>query len=56
MTESPSGFRLDADNCYVMSFVGIGQISSMPFNEEGTFDYVVKAVTGIKEKGTIIGK
>ena len=54
MTDSATGFKLDAHNCYVTSFVSIGSTSSLKFNEEGTFDYEVRAGVGIKEKGKIV--
>lgn len=52
MTDSPVGFKMDAHNCYVTSFVSRGGTSSLMFNEPGTFDYTVKA-GAVAEKGKI---
>jgi hypothetical protein len=46
MTESPTGFTLDGQNCYVTSFVEMGKTSSLVFVEEGTFKYVARLGTG----------
>jgi len=53
MTDSPVGFKMDAQNCYVTSFVSRGETSSLMFNEVGMFDYTVKAGAG-KEQGKIL--
>jgi hypothetical protein len=42
MTDSPIGFKLDAANCYVTTFVSRGETSSLMFSEPGTYDYVIK--------------
>jgi hypothetical protein len=54
MTDSPVGFKMDASNCYVTSFVTLGGTSSLLFKEPGTFDYVVKAGGAVGEKGKVI--
>jgi len=56
MTDAATGFKLDAYNCYVTSFVTLGGTSSLRFNEEGKFYYEVKAGGGIREIGKIIVK
>jgi hypothetical protein len=56
MTDSPVGFKMDARNCYVTSFITLGGTSSLLFNELGTFDYVVKAGGAVGEKGKVIVK
>ena len=42
MTDSPIGFELDAEDCYVTTFVARGETSSLMFNEPGTFTYVIR--------------
>ena len=55
VTEAPSGFKLDAQNCYVTDYVKLGGTSSLKFNQQGTYDYEVKAFgKEATEKGQII--
>ena len=56
MTDAATGFKLDAYNCYVTSFVTLGGTSSLRFNEAGRFYYEVKAGGGMKEIGKIVVK
>ena len=56
MTDASTGFKMDARNCYVTSFVPLGGTSSLRFNEVGTFSYEITAGGGSKEKGEIIVK
>ena len=39
MTDAPSGFTLNAHNCYVTSYVPLGGTSSLKFTDAGTFYY-----------------
>ena len=54
MTDSPMGFKLDAANCYVTTWIPLGGTSSLRFNEEGAFEYSVEAKGGIKARGKIV--
>lgn len=54
VTDAPVGFKLDASNCYVTSYIPLGGTSSLRFNEEGTFEYIVEASGATKAKGEII--
>ena len=56
VTDSPTGFSLDAANCYVTNFLARGETSSLRFVEEGTYHYAIRAKGGPKEKGKIIVK
>jgi hypothetical protein len=56
MTDAATGFKLDAYNCYVTSFVTLGGTSSLRFNEAGRFYYEVKAGGGVREIGKIVVK
>lgn len=56
MTDAATGFKLDAYNCYVTSFVSLGGTSSLRFNEAGSFYYEVKAGGGAREIGKIVVK
>lgn len=56
VTDAPTGFKLDAHNCYVASFVSPGGTSSLRFTEEGTFKYEVIADGMVKEEGQIVVK
>ena len=42
VTANPMGFKLDATNCYVTTFIPYADTSSLQFPESGTFDYVVQ--------------
>jgi hypothetical protein len=54
MTEAPVGFKMDAANCYVTTWVPLGGTSSLKFNEAGTFEYAIEAKGGQKAGGKII--
>lgn len=54
MTDASVGFKLDAENCYVTTWIPFGGTSSLMFREEGTFEYVVEAKGGVKSKGKIM--
>ena len=56
VTEGPTGFKLDAENCYVTDFLPLGATSSLKFNEEGTYDYEVtwENQKGLVAKGKIM--
>lgn len=40
-TKSPCRFSMSPDSCYITSFVGLGETSSLRFVEKGTFSYKV---------------
>lgn len=54
LTESPVGFKMEANNCYVTSWIPLGGTSSLLFKNEGTFDYVVEVEEGTRTQGKII--
>ena len=54
MTDAPVGFKMDAANCYVTTWVPLGGTSSLKFNEEGTFEYAIEAKGGPKAGGKIV--
>jgi hypothetical protein len=55
-TDSPVGFRIDANDCYVTTFVSMGETSSLKFSEVGTFEYTVMdtANPAVKAAGKIV--
>lgn len=56
VTKSPSGWALDAETCYVTSWVPFAGTSSLRFMEKGTYKYVVKAkgMNDIRAEGQIV--
>ena len=42
-TKAPVGFKLDELGCYVTDYIPEGGTSSLLFDQQGTFDYVVEA-------------
>jgi hypothetical protein len=56
VSKSPMGFSLDAQSCYVTSWMPFAGTSSLRFMEKGTYGYVVKTKSwkGIQAKGHII--
>ena len=54
VTANPMGFKLDASNCYVTSFVPYADTSSLQFPESGVFNYIVQTEGGkLRAKGKI---
>ncbi len=52
VSDAPVGFSLDHQECYVTSWIPFGGTSSLRFNEEGTFKYVIEATGGnLGQKG-----
>ena len=43
VTKSPQGFSLNAESCYVTSWIPFAGTSSLRFMEKGTYKYEVKA-------------
>ena len=43
VTAAPSGFKLDALDCFVTTYLPFAGTSSLEFNQEGTYEYVVEA-------------
>ena len=56
VTNAPIGFSLNAQSCYVTSWVPFAGTSSLRFIEKGTYDYTVEAknIGGVKAKGRIV--
>jgi len=53
VTDAESGFKLDAKNCFVTTWIKLGGTTSLRFNEKGTYEYIVETPGGIKGNGTI---
>jgi hypothetical protein len=53
LTDSPHGFEMTPDNCYVTTWIPLGGTSSLRFLEKGIFKYEIEASKGIKERGEI---
>jgi hypothetical protein len=55
VSKSPTGFSLDAETCYVTSWIPFAGTSSLRFMQKGTYEYVVKAKgwEDVKAKGQI---
>jgi len=53
VTDAESGFKLDAQNCFVTTWIKLGGTTSLRFNEKGTYEYIVETPGGIKGNGTI---
>ena len=53
VTDAPTGFKLDAANCYVTSWIPLGGTSSLKFTEKGVYKYVVETSGGVKGRGEI---
>ena len=51
-TSSPTGFKLESQDCYVTSYIPPGSMSSLKFDKEGTYEFGIT----IKDKGTDKGK
>jgi len=43
VTKAPVGFKMDAKSCYVTNYIPFGATSSLLFDEEGVFKYILKA-------------
>jgi hypothetical protein len=56
VTNAPIGFSLNAQSCYVTSWMPFVGTSSLRFIEKGTYDYTVEAknIGGVKAKGRIV--
>jgi plastocyanin len=54
-TQSPTGFTLNTEkNCFVTTWLDMGQTSSLIFAQNGTYRYTVETKSGEKLKGTIV--
>ncbi len=54
---APTGFKREevkGKDCYVASFISMGQTSSFMFDGAGTFYYEVEAPQGVKLRGQIV--
>jgi hypothetical protein len=56
VTQAPMGFSLNAQSCYVTSWLPFAGTSSLRFMEKGTYNYVVEAKgqKNVEAKGQII--
>ena len=41
VTDAPMMFSLDSQQCYVTSWIGMGETSSLRFNQPGELEYIV---------------
>ena len=53
-TAGPTGFMLEAKDCYVASYIPSGGIASLKFDEVGTFEFEVSIKDKGKAKGTVV--
>ena len=53
-TAGPTGFMLEAKDCYVASYIPSGGIASLKFDEVGTFEFEVSIKDNGKAKGTVV--
>jgi hypothetical protein len=53
-SSSPSGFVLESENCYQTSYMAPGTISSLKFDEEGTYEFEVEYKGREVQKGAVI--
>jgi len=56
VTDSPSGFSLDEQQCYVTNYISLGQTSSLRFKDEGVYEYTLEVGRDQTSKGKIIVK
>ena len=56
VTEAPTGFTLNSDQCYVTNYIPLGQTSSLVFNEEGVYEYTIEYGVEQTSTGKIIVK
>ena len=54
VTEAPTGFSMDAKQCYVTTWIPLGGTSSLKFTQTGTYKYKVETTGGISGAGSII--
>jgi plastocyanin len=56
-SSSPTGFVLEGENCYQTTYMKPGAISSLKFDEEGTYEFEVEIKeVGIKKGAVIVSK
>lgn len=53
ITESPVGFTISAQNCYVASAIPVGGTSSLRFMEAGQYEYEISGKERVAQKGKI---
>lgn len=53
-SSAPTGFRLESQKCYTTSHVPAGGISSLKFDEEGTYEFEVEFQGVGKKKGKVV--
>ena len=53
-SSAPTGFRLESQNCYTTSHVPAGGISSLKFDEEGTYEFEVEFQGVGKKTGKVV--
>lgn len=53
-SSSPTGFVLESEDCYQTSYMAPGTISSLKFDEAGTYEFEVEIKGSGVKKGTIV--
>jgi hypothetical protein len=53
-SSSPTGFKLESESCYQTSYMAPGTISSLKFDEEGTYEFEVELKDIGVKNGTIV--
>lgn len=53
VTKAPMGFSLNAQNCFVTTWIQLGGTSSLRFMEKGVYKYTIQTSGGAKEAGEI---
>lgn len=53
VTDAETGFKMDAQNCYVTTWIKLGGTTSLRFNEKGSYKYTVETSSGVKGQGEI---
>ena len=56
VTDAPTGFSLDNQQCYVTDYISLGHTSSLRFMEEGEYEYILEHGREQTAKGKIIVK
>lgn len=53
-SSSPTGFVMESEDCYQTSYMASGTISSLKFDEEGTYEFEVETTDAGVAKGKIV--
>jgi hypothetical protein len=53
VTKAPMGFTLNAQHCFVTTWIPLGGTSSLRFMDKGVYKYTIQTTGGVKEAGEI---